>query len=94
MSVKVDLNKKRWTIKQMANLSPSKIYVYWDFIFLLKDNLLDLLGFHSASKCILYVIPSKLLISSYFSAKTFFFAKLSNGYPVIFSDIEICTAKT
>jgi hypothetical protein len=36
-------------------------------------------------------VPSKLLISSYFSTKTFFFADLSLGYPKIFSGIEICT---
>ncbi len=36
-------------------------------------------------------IPSSLLISSYFWAKIFFFAKISSGYPIIFSGIEVCT---
>jgi hypothetical protein len=37
-------------------------------------------------------LPSKLLISSYFWEKTFFCGKLSYGYSMIFSGIEVCTA--
>ncbi len=36
-------------------------------------------------------VPSTLLISSYFWAKTFFFSRLSWDYPIIFSFIEVCT---
>jgi hypothetical protein len=47
---------------------------------------------HPTHACVPLKVPSKLLISSYFWAKTFFFTKLSLGYPMIFSGIEVCTA--
>ncbi len=37
-------------------------------------------------------VPSKLLISSYFWVKIFFFAKYSKGHPMISFGIEICVA--
>jgi hypothetical protein len=38
----------------------------------------------------LWLLPSKLLISSYFWAKTFFFSEFSQDHPIIFFGIEIC----
>ncbi len=39
------------------------------------------------------LIPSSLLISSYFLAKRFFFSKLCFDYPIIFSGIEVCMVR-